>query len=152
MSLSIRPFNKYKDKQFVDGLFSQYNWDPFPEKSTPKTGRIVSFNGKDIAVGFMFFTDINVAIIGYIVADRNEKSEVRKEAASYIIEDLTDYAKIKGNEIIYTYTNHSSLIDIYKGCGYKSLQQNIQTLAYTTTEEYDFLTEEQHENTSNRPK
>ena len=152
MSLSIRPFDKYKDKQFVDGLFSQYNWDPFPEKSTPKTGRIVSFNGKDIAVGFMFFTDINVAIIGYIVVDRNEKSEVRKEAASYIIEDLTDYAKIKGNEIIYTYTNHSSLIDIYKGCGYKSLQQNIQTLAYTTTEEYDFLTEDDHEYTSNRPK
>lgn len=152
MSLSIRPFDKYKDKQFVDGLFSQYNWDPFPEKSTPKTGRIVSFNGKDIAVGFMFFTDINVAIIGYIVADRNEKSEVRREAASYIIEDLTDYAKIKGNEIIYTYTNHSSLIDIYKGCGYKSLQQNIQTLAYTTTEEYDFLTEDDHEYTSNRPK
>jgi len=60
MSLSIRPFDKYKDKQFVDGLFSQYNWDPFPEKSTPKTGRIVSFNGKDIAVGFMFFTDINM--------------------------------------------------------------------------------------------
>jgi len=77
---------------------------------------------------------------------------VRKEAASYIIEDLTDYAKIKGNEIIYTYTNHSSLIDIYKGCGYKSLQQNIQTLAYTTTEEYDFLTEDDHEYTSNRPK
>ena len=150
MSLSIRPFDKYKDKQFVDGLFSQYNWDPFPKKSTPKTGRIVSFNGKDIAAGFMFFTDVNVAIIGYIIADRNEKSEVRREAASYIIEDLTDYAKIKGNEIIYTYTNHSSLIDIYKGCGYKSLQQNIQTLAYTTTEEYDFLTEEQHEDTSNR--
>jgi hypothetical protein len=99
----------------------------FPAPSRPSlpqyqqgyfNGLIVSYNGKDIAAGFLYETNSSMCWIEYIVTNPKTSSEEREEAILRVLEELSSSARELGYSIVFSSLKNESLIGKYKKSGF----------------------------------
>lgn len=78
----------------------------------------------EICAGYLFFTNSKMAWLEYIVSNNEYKDKDRKDALSFLINELTQIAKAKGFEIVFTSVKNENLKKRYLECGYSIGSEN----------------------------
>ena len=84
---------------------------------------MVSLNGRYACAGFLYFTNSALAWAEYIVSSPHVRDD-RDIAIQGVISELTELAKAKGAEAIFTSLKNERLIKHYEACGYTKGSNN----------------------------
>lgn len=104
-----------------DTLCKWWKWWRFsapPKDSLPHNGKggiMVSRDSVDVCAGFIYFTNSNMCWIEFIVSNPEVK-ENRKEAITFLINELSELAKRAGVKVAYTSLKSQSLINNFSEC------------------------------------
>jgi hypothetical protein len=121
----IRVFNKDKDYDIIVNWFNDRNFD-YPKISLlPPTGILLSHDKKDIAAGFLFKTDANVAVIGNLISNPYTDKKIRQKAINYILEILSKIAKDGKFELVTCATNIEKLGSRFEELGFLKTDTNV---------------------------
>ena len=111
--------------------WTEWNWTPPTKDMLPENGKcgiMVTSNGENVCAGFVYFTNSKMAWIEFIVSNKNYKESDRGQCIEFLINVLSELAKDKGFNYIYTSIKNQHLIKKYENCGFKKGDNNCQEL------------------------
>ncbi len=92
------------------GILIPWSMDDLPE---------VGVVERDVACGFLFQTDSNIATLGSFVTNPMASVIKRGRAVGFIVAELTQIAQELGYEKVYGFTERRSMLRMCSGQGYK---------------------------------
>lgn len=119
MNVRITKESDYED--FLVKWWLDWRWPAPPAKDMLpfNTGIVVSKDGVDVCVGFLYLTNSKAALLEFIVSNRDVKDrDIRKECINTTIKTLSEMAKNSGFHYIYTSLQNQSLAAAYENCGF----------------------------------
>lgn len=127
--MNIRAFHPLRDYPTVKNWWIAHNWTPVHITRLPKIGRVIEHDGTPIAAAWLYkFVDGYAGWVEYTISNPETKSELRKEALLKLLASFEDVAKEERIDCLLTFTNHPSLIERFKDCGFQVADQNITML------------------------
>lgn len=121
MDFSIR-FLKESDYDVLCKWWKDWRWQAPPRDFLPENGcggLMVSYKGRDIFAGFIYFTNSAVCWSEFIVSDFSFKDkDIRNTAVNILIKEINAIAKEKGCKYIYTVLKNQSLKKTYQEIGF----------------------------------
>jgi hypothetical protein len=108
-NFDIKKFDSLTDISEMKDWFASRGRECPDLNLLPPNGMVVQYNGRNIAMGFLFKTDANFAVIGNLVSNPKEEKELRQKAVDQILEDLSKIAELFGFKAVTIATNIESL-------------------------------------------
>ena len=105
-------------------LVEWWKWHRFPppaQEMLPDNGTcgiMLSKNGVNVCVGFVYFTNSKMCWIEFIVSNPNYRESDRKESIKVLINSLSELANQHGFKVAYTNLKNTSLVNHFADCGY----------------------------------
>lgn len=89
--------------------WSQRDWPPIPKEMLPKNGYMINWDGRPICQGWLYLTDSNMSLIGWVVSDP-EAREGRDECLDMLFKSLMELSRNEGRSLITMYAAHPKLL------------------------------------------
>jgi hypothetical protein len=102
--------------------WSDWRWTPPSKDFLPDNGNggvIVSKYGTDICAGYLYFTNSKAVWVEFVVSNINYKDKDRKQAIMFLVDTLTEYAKLNGAKYAYVSLKSQPLINKFIECGFQ---------------------------------
>jgi hypothetical protein len=123
MDLIIEPLKVDTYDTILRKWWVDWGWTPPQKEFLPDNGNgglIVYADGVPVCAGFLYVTNSKVSWVDWIISNKEFRDKpFRKQAMMMLIDSLTNISKNLGNKYVYALIKHPSLIETYKGCGYK---------------------------------
>lgn len=126
--MEIQPF-KTEHYSELSSFWSQYGWVAPKEEVLPKKGFVAIYNGKIVAASFVYLSCSGMALLDWVIGNKQVESSVRGKAVYNVISACKDYAKEQDKCVLYTVTANQVLQEIYKKVGFKNMETNATTMA-----------------------
>lgn len=123
--LIFETFEQSVDYPLLKSWWDERKFPAPPLKFLPRTGIIVSINGVQMAAGFLFKTDANIAVIGGIVSDPKAPKAECGEAVDFVIYALGMLAKEFGFEMVSMATNLPKLMGRAELQGFQKTDEGV---------------------------
>lgn len=118
MNLTSRPITQ-EDVSTLSEWWKDWGFENPPIDFLPDIGLIVSSDGVDVCAAFMYITNSKVAWISWIISDKNYRIKPnRRDALSFLIDDISREAKAQGYEYCYINFDNNHLIPICEDLGF----------------------------------
>jgi len=119
MNLTSRPITEEDIKGKLSDWWKDWGFDVAPIGFLPDCGIMVASDGIDVCAAFMYTTNSNVAWISWIISDKNYRIKPnRKNALTFLIDDISRAAKEFGFEYCYINFDNAHLIPICEELGF----------------------------------
>lgn len=105
---------KIPDKEFL------------PHKGTG--GFIVSSKEKDIAAGYLYFTNASIAYVDFLISDKHYKEKDKHDAIVYLIDFMVKLGLKRGCKFVWATSKISGVVNKCKELGYDLIKGH--TLIY----------------------
>jgi hypothetical protein len=122
--MEARQFNVLRDYQTVCGWWEAHGWPQLPTNLLPANGFIV----EGLCAGFLYKTDSAFAILEFVVGNPSSDKIERGEALKVLIERAIESAREQGALVVFTSTEHPSLIEHYQTRGFVVTDKNMTNL------------------------
>jgi len=113
---------EHVDYDMLSKWWSDWRWTPPLREILPDNGKggiMVIDNGVPVCAGFLYQTNSGIAWIEFIISNFEYKDkDGRKEALLYLIEVLTNMAKVAGFSLCYSISMSNPLVNSFKEAGY----------------------------------
>jgi hypothetical protein len=120
MELKAREL-KESDWNELPSWWKWWRWPDVSRETLPLNGLggiMVYKDNINIAAGFLYLSNSNVAWLDWIISNPEYKDKDRKQALELLINTLEEVAKQQGYSVIITITKSKHLIDTHKKLGY----------------------------------
>lgn len=139
--MEIQPF-KTEHYSELSSFWSQYGWPPPKEEVLPKKGFVAIFNGKIVAASFIYLSCSGMALLDWVIGDKQADPLLRAKAVYNVVNACKDYAKEQNKCVLYTITANKNLQETYKKIGFTEMETNATTMAMSLDgSPLDFLKE-----------
>lgn len=111
-------------------LLDWWKWFRFPapaQEFLPENGNgglMVSKNGVNICVGFIYYTNSKIAWLEYVVSNPNYKEKDRTVAIEYLIYCMANLIQDTGYKAIFTSVKNENLIKRFENVGFSKGTNN----------------------------
>ena len=95
-----------------------HKWDPIPASSLPKNGVVVSEDGADLALGFLYGTDSDISSIEWILSNPGAPLVKRTKAVKLVVESLTALSQHIGYGVCMAWLVSNGLKKVFAQNGY----------------------------------
>lgn len=129
--MKIVKFNKDNHYKTLKGFWEQYDWSAPKIEYLPKTGYVSKVGGEIIAACFYYRTNSQMAILDWLIADRNSDRRIREMAIVKLIKKIKAEAVLKGFSVLYTISGNARLIETYEGHGFEMMERDAYTMAWS---------------------
>lgn len=86
---------------------------------------VIGEDGKELCCGFLYETNSSACWMEYIISNPEIKDKVaRKESIEYLVSTITEIARNRGYEYVFTVVKNENLINKYLSCGFVKGTQN----------------------------
>lgn len=123
---------EHNDYDMLVGWWKDWRWTPPTREMLPENGKggiLVLDDSVPVCAGFMYQTNSGIAWIEFIISNFQYKDKAKRaEAITYLVEVLTNMAKVAGFTICYSISMNASLSNIFKASGYKTGATNFVEL------------------------
>lgn len=100
---------------------------PMPiRRFLPPTAVMVVVDGINVACGFLFRSDADIAVIAHLFSDPAAMKHVRQEAVTRVIEKLEEIAEFDGFGMVTCSTNIVSLGKRFEGMGFEATDEKVE--------------------------
>lgn len=106
------------DHSMLSEWWKDHGWPTIPLSFLPKLGIVVYVNFIPCAIGFLYTTNSDIAIMEWIVTNKKASAFDRSSALDTLIEELTHRAKEAGFKAVMTFLRHPRLMDRVAGHGF----------------------------------
>lgn len=103
-------YYKAIDHPMVAKWWESWGWDVLPELALPTTGIVVSNEGEDIAVAFLYKTDSCICWAEHFVVSKEASRQARKGGVDFLIKTMMEEAKRQGFIMMMASMQHKGLI------------------------------------------
>jgi len=120
MELKARELRE-SDWNELPSWWKWWRWPDVSRETLPLNGLggiMVYKDNINIAAGFLYLSNSNVAWLDWIISNPEYKDKDRKQALELLINTLEEVAKQQGYSVIITITKSKHLIDTHKKLGY----------------------------------
>lgn len=125
MNYRLHSFKKEEHLKLMHRWQEQRDFPIVPEDLLPPIGLVVSHDGVFIAMGFLYRTDGNVAVISHLVSSPVATGEERNEALNIIFANLISVAKEQNFKMVTFQTNLEKLFPRLESFGFVKLDENM---------------------------
>ena len=121
--LNIRQITDRDWEETIPSWYGKYGdaW-PLPQRHMMPDnglgGAIVSSGDTPFACGMLYYTNSSIAIIEFVIADKDYREDDRDEGIELVLSSLKELAKSKGCEVIFAWVKNKSLINKYNNTGF----------------------------------
>ena len=126
--MQICQFQKQHYEQ-LRGYWQQYGWVSPDMDLLPKNGFVAIKDDKVVAAAFVYQSCSGMALLDWVIADKNAQPLTRGKAVYSVINACRDFAKDKGFKVLYTVTANEHLQDTYRKIGFKDMEKNATSMA-----------------------
>ena len=99
-----------QDYQTIASWLEARGWPAPPDAaSLPTCGIVVEGKEKPLAAGFLYYTNSDIAWVGWPCSDPSSAKLERDQALDIMLEGLAKMAKVSGYKKIWTTTGHAAL-------------------------------------------
>lgn len=105
-------------------------WPQLPLEVLPKTGVVISVNGKPASMGWFYKTDSAFGYLEWIVANPDIRGEQRHAALNKLIEELLSRAKEAGFKLIFMSIENESLKKRLETMGFQATDKNMTNMIW----------------------
>lgn len=123
----MRAIDLEKDYKTLEKWWKSYSWPCIAPEYLPTTGLIID----DLCAGFLYKTDSSVAILEWIVGNREADRGARAQAIREVVQGLKEIAHRAGYTKVFTSAVHPNLISAYKELGFQPTDSNVQMFMYS---------------------
>lgn len=122
MELTIRTLNTEDYDTILCKWWADWKWVAPTRDFLPNNGEggMIVYDGEEpICAGFLYVTNSKVAWVDWIVSSKTyRKKPQRQEAILFLVDSLTELARVTDNEYTYALVKHGGLIETYEKLGY----------------------------------
>lgn len=133
---------KFNDKEHYEALrmfWAQYDWEAPELDCLPRTGFVAQNETGIIGACFYYKTNSKMAMMDWLIADKESDKEHRNVAVLMLIEKIKTELKDAGVKIIYTITANKKIVETYKRMGFQVMEEGVVSMAHSTNKNLDFL-------------
>lgn len=118
-----------KDYPTLTDWCESWGWEKLPEFAIPRIGVVVSNEGVDLCMGFIYQTDSGICWAENIISNRKASREIRKGCVDFLLNILACVAKDHGFVVMMSSIKNKSLINKMVNSGYSDkLEENMTNL------------------------
>lgn len=117
----MRRIDLNTDYETLSTWWTGYDFPVVPKECLPENGLIID----GLCAGFIYKTDSNIAIMEWIIGNKEADSGARKAALEDLIKSLTDMARSLGYKRVFSMVKHPNLIQLYKENGFLESDTNM---------------------------
>lgn len=98
------------DYEMLSGWWTAWGWNPVPLMFLPKTGFIVSIEGRDICASWLYCSDTPICWHENFISDKEAGRGDRDGALDFLIESMDEQARAMGFSAMFCALRHNTLI------------------------------------------
>lgn len=129
-SLVRRRFNFEQDYDMLALWWKNQNLTPPPPDALSQTGVIVSINGEDSAMSFLYKTDSSFCVLAFTVCNPDIRGKERDMSLDYLIDSAIEWCNKSGFKSIMCNSEHPKFIKRLVGKGFKIPVDNVKHLFF----------------------
>lgn len=123
-------------------FWGQYGWVAPSIDVLPRKGYVAISDGKVIAGAFVYLSESGMALLDWVIGDKNASPLSRGKAVYMLVASCKQYAKEQGKKVLYTVTANQQLIATYEKNGFQPMETGATTMALSLDgSKLDFLKE-----------
>lgn len=120
--LSFREYQPDVDYPTAKSWWLEYNASHLEKEMLPDLGIVVTYDGKALAMGWVYFSNSRVAQIGWIVSDPKLGPKMRVKAVYLLIAACESLAKDHGYKMVQIFTDRPGLNKMLSRSGFSSVR------------------------------
>lgn len=126
--MEITTFTEKHYPELVE-FWSQYGWTAPSVDVLPRKGFVALDNGKVVAAAFCYMSCSGMALLDWVIGDKNAQPLTRGKAVYKVIGACKDYAKEQGKSVLYTVTANTALQETYRKIGFQDMESKATSMA-----------------------
>lgn len=121
----------FSDKHYTElsKFWGQYGWIAPSIDLLPRKGFVALDNGKIVAASFCYMSCSGMALLDWVIADKESQPLTRGKAVYKVINACKDYAKEQGKSVLYTVTANTALQETYRKIGFQDMESKATSMA-----------------------
>lgn len=121
----------FNDKHYIElsQFWGQYGWVAPSIDVLPRKGFVALQNGKIVAAAFVYMSCSGMALLDWVIGDKQAHPLIRGKAVYKVINACQDYAKEQGKSVLYTVTANKALQETYRKIGFQDMESNATSMA-----------------------
>jgi hypothetical protein len=123
--ITVEFFEPQKHYETVAGWWAAQDWPVMPLTHLPKTGFVVSHQGKPACAGWLYKTDSAMCWLEFIVASPEIRHEPRSAVLSVLVSSARMAAELMGFQTIFMSTASQSLGSRLGAHGFKASDKSM---------------------------
>lgn len=108
--MNVRSFDQDIDYKHLSEWWTKWEWPVIPMDHLPPIGIVISSDGEDLAMGFLYRTDSRFAWLEWATGNPDSNKFLRREALDILFKELIAKAKREDFSTIFTTMRHPGLI------------------------------------------
>ena len=117
-----------EDYENVANWWKQWDWEPLPQIALPEIGIVVSNQGVDLGVAFLYQTDSCICWAENYVVNKEVDKKLRAGCVEFLIEKIIEEAKELGFLMVMSSVTHTFLIKKLLRAGYQVTDKEMTNL------------------------
>jgi hypothetical protein len=125
MEFNARKLREEDYDNTLKGWWTDWGGEIPPRSSLAENGVggvMVSKGDTDICAGYLYQTNSDIAFCEFVVSNYNYREKDRGQAIEFLIETISQLAKIMGARVMWATVFNKSLVQKYKNTGYIQTQ------------------------------
>ena len=139
--MELTSFNS-KHYEELSRFWGQYGWVAPSEELLPKKGYVAMQDGKIVAAAFVYLSCSNMALLDWVIGDKDASPLSRDKAIYGVIKACQEYARKQNKTVLYTVTANTALQATYRKLGFADMKAGATSMAMSLDgTKLDFLKE-----------
>jgi len=125
---------KENDYETLVKWWKDYDWNPIDKSVLPNnglSGLMITKDEIDICAGFLYTSNSKMAMVEFIISNKDYKKRDKILALDLLINELTEIAKRNGYKVVLTNLINKGLKKLFLKNGYEKGDENILQLIKT---------------------
>jgi len=125
---------KESDYETLVKWWKDYDWNPIDKSVLPNnglSGLMITKDEIDICAGFLYTSNSKMAMVEFIISNKDYKKRDKILALDLLINELTEIAKRNGYKVVLTNLINKGLKKLFFKNGYEKGDENILQLIKT---------------------
>lgn len=110
-------------------FWGQYGWVAPSIDVLPRKGFVALHEGKIVAAAFCYLSCSGMALLDWVIGDKNAQPLTRGKAVYKVIGACQEYAKEQGKSVLYTVTANQALQETYRKIGFQDMEKGATSMA-----------------------